>query len=1017
MRARFLNSDLGRFSSIDPLGIASGDSNLYRYAFNDPLLFLDPNGEKSFKVRSVVYDSRTPNIFLGAPFLQQEPLADEEATPDFERSSLFRLISGTVEFIPIKYKKPTRLEPKPGKFKIPIKPARLTANYARTAPPVPYDPLILDLDGDGIELISVEQSGVVFDLNADGFREQTGWVSPDDGMLALDANDNAQIDNITELFGDATTDGFDELRNLDSNSDNVINSNDIQFGQLRIWQDLDQDGVTGAGELKTLDQLDIESISLNTTETFYEIEGSLIRSTSQFSFTGGTQNEAASIWFSVDQINTTYDQPFQLKPETLFLPTVRAYGQLPDLYIAMSLDNQLLSLMRDFVQLDIAKLDQAYSKIEAILFRWAGVEELEPDSRGEFFDARKLGFMEKFLLQNLDFNFTSDFNTLFVRQAWETISRAITGRLIAQGAMRSLFPGTVYDLNQDILETSVDLATLLASIQANAPSEVNEATRYWSYVIAALDAHEDLFGLSASDYNAQVTSALEYSGLSDYLEAIRNAIWGTDGNDQLLGNEFIGGRDSIASFVDGLSGNDTLSGTSKNDILQGGDGDDIIELSMNFGLRGIDLVDGGPGFDTLVDADFSNETGDLIIDQSVNQKVSLSDGTQINGIEHYIKLFTGIGNDIIEFTSRLNNTINAGAGDDVINPGLGESDLVDGGIGNDTLIIDYSQEETGHEAAFLISGTSSNGASGITYRFSEDGIFILDKLSFYQIENFKFTGTSYDDIIETWDGNDVIVAGGGNDEVRGSKGNDFLDGGSGIDKISLDFSVQNSSFNLTNLIAGINILDLVAASNFEEFDITTGSGDDTITQLSVFDGSVVRYADTFRTGAGDDVINAGLGKGDTVSGGDGDDLLILDYSQGDTGQSLRFFGDGISGNDEASGFAFRSTADGSDNLDSISFDGINRYDITGTSQDDFIRTWNGNDIIRAGAGNDEVRGNLGVDTLDGGIGIDRVTLDFSNRANDLGLINLIAGINISDLVAASNFEEFDIADPARARYN
>jgi RHS repeat-associated protein len=45
MRARFYDPQLGRFTQEDPLGLAGGDLNLYRYAGNTPLQFTDPTGE------------------------------------------------------------------------------------------------------------------------------------------------------------------------------------------------------------------------------------------------------------------------------------------------------------------------------------------------------------------------------------------------------------------------------------------------------------------------------------------------------------------------------------------------------------------------------------------------------------------------------------------------------------------------------------------------------------------------------------------------------------------------------------------------------------------------------------------------------------------------------------------------------------------------------------------------------------------------------------------------------------
>ncbi len=44
MRARFFNSNLGRFISMDPIRLRGNDSDLYRYVFNSPVNRLDPAG-------------------------------------------------------------------------------------------------------------------------------------------------------------------------------------------------------------------------------------------------------------------------------------------------------------------------------------------------------------------------------------------------------------------------------------------------------------------------------------------------------------------------------------------------------------------------------------------------------------------------------------------------------------------------------------------------------------------------------------------------------------------------------------------------------------------------------------------------------------------------------------------------------------------------------------------------------------------------------------------------------------
>lgn len=68
-----------------------------------------------------------------------------------------------------------------------------------------FDPLVLDLDGDGYELTTEGNNRIYFEFDGDGFGERTGRVRGDDGLLALDANANGKIDNVTELFGNQTT--------------------------------------------------------------------------------------------------------------------------------------------------------------------------------------------------------------------------------------------------------------------------------------------------------------------------------------------------------------------------------------------------------------------------------------------------------------------------------------------------------------------------------------------------------------------------------------------------------------------------------------------------------------------------------------------------------------------------------------------------------------------------------------------------------------------------------------------
>jgi hypothetical protein len=114
---------------------------------------------------------------------------------------------------------------------------------------VTTSPIMLDLDGDGVIKTLGTEAGIHFDHDANGFAEQTGWVSPDDGLLVMDRNNDGIINNGRELFGDNTilkngslaTDGLQALADLDDNKDGKININDSSFNQLRIWKDVDGD--------------------------------------------------------------------------------------------------------------------------------------------------------------------------------------------------------------------------------------------------------------------------------------------------------------------------------------------------------------------------------------------------------------------------------------------------------------------------------------------------------------------------------------------------------------------------------------------------------------------------------------------------------------------------------------------------------------------------------------------------------------------------------------------------------
>jgi len=165
------------------------------------------------------------------------------------------------------------------------------------------DPIILDLTGAGFPLTNLA-NGVKFDFFNKGKPVQLSWTQygSDAGWLALDRNGDGLITSGAELFGNYTPqpnpwpmapNGFRALALYDlpangGNGDGVISSKDAVWPKLRVWVDKNHSGITDPGELITMQQAGIVSISVHYDDARWTDEyGNQFRNRSKITFSGG----------------------------------------------------------------------------------------------------------------------------------------------------------------------------------------------------------------------------------------------------------------------------------------------------------------------------------------------------------------------------------------------------------------------------------------------------------------------------------------------------------------------------------------------------------------------------------------------------------------------------------------------------------------------------------------------------------------------------------------------------------
>ena len=766
-------------------------------------------------------------------------------------------------------------------------------------------PLILDLDGDGVVETQSKTEGIYFDHTGDGFAEATGWAGADDGLLVRDLNGDGAINNGTELFGNNTrlkngqyaANGFEALKDLDSNKDGKLNSADAAWNSLRVWKDTDADAQTDAGELLSLANAGVREIKLAYTNagTNPDQLGNEHRQTSTYTTTSGTVRAVHDVWFSTDNWNTVDQRtPIELSSTVAAMPEVIGSGTLGSLRQAMMRDTtgQLITAVNKY--LTTSNLAQRDSLLQDVLYRWAGVQDQDPTLRGPYIeDGRKLAVLEAFFGEKYEQLGGGDFGPTIndpgpaaadkLISLFADVATKLAAQLDIHGHDAPFYNAISLNWNESTNSFSIDASGVEAYVRelyAEQPQQTLDGLGYFILNLKELGTTEVLNALA-------VVGNLQGDEIDQLLALAQWDQWGTRNNDQIIGNT------TRSSKLFGWDGNDSIEGGSGNDILDGGNGNDYLN-----GGAGNDSLLGGAGSDSL----YGDE-----------------------------------GND----------TLDGGAGSDYVDGGAGNDTYLFGrGDGQDTIQSDYDtsanklnvlQFKVGVTPAEVIVTRSIYddlvlSIAGTTDKITIQHFFYNDnpvneynpiqqvsfadgtRWDFATIKTMAITGnntaqnlTGYngDDTINALGGNDTVYGLGGNDYIDGGTGNDYLGGGAGHDTLNggsgLD-SLYGGSGNETYIVD--NTGDMVYENINEGTDTVRSSitytlsanvENLTLTGIATINGTgnslnnslTGNSANNRLTGgAGNDTLNGGAGI-DLLYGGDGNDRIL-----GGTGNDILYGSNG-----------------------------------------------------------------------------------------------------------------------------
>lgn len=689
-----------------------------------------------------------------------------------------------------------------------------------------YDPIALDLDGDGIETVAANGfAGSLFDHDNDGIRTAGGWVASDDGLLVWDKNGNGRIDNGAELFGDNTAlsdgsraeHGYAALAQHDLNQDGIIDSRDAVFKQLRVWRDLNQDGISQEGELFTLEETGIASLNLAYQNTRRDLgNGNSTAQVGSYTKADGTSGEMADLLLDADHLHSRYADSVELTAEQLQAANLQGIGRLRDLREAAALSGELAAALAAYSagktrQAQLAALDAligAWAKTDPQVGRQTRIglaDAVSSDGTGVALTPSQAAALKNGSvvlsaelqaqldalsdkIKILDAFTGTDSSVLgygtvqqaeaivkTVNETHAALAQRIYQGLLFQTRLRPYLEKIGFELKDGSLK--LDFAPLQAAFEQAFAENPEKA-----FVdLAEFNAYGSQYTQNWPDARTLlldfVRKGASSNQLSGWLQALDNTAVG------ILGIQ--GGTSGNESLY-GKSGADILFGGAGNDWLHGNDGDDILD-----GGTGNDTLSGGDGSDTYIfGRNFGNDT---VLDHNRNGTdtdiIRFTDGQTQNDFT-----FTRSSGQLVITAKDGSGTVSVNnyfVGDAAAGYAVSRIEFADGSSLNvEQVKALVTQSTDGNDTLYAYSaGSELDGGKGRDTLYGNSGRDILrggddnDILYGYAGDDV-LDGGAGDDHLDGGVGNDTLNGGAGDDRLYGYDGDDILDGGAGNDTLS-----------------------------------------------------------------------------------------------------------------------------------------------------------------------------------------------------------------------------------------